>query len=65
MLFPEWSSGPCAYLRLSHAYDAEYEDAGHRGWPRSTVDGTHLGIYTDPVTVLDAIDDLTSRATTS
>jgi hypothetical protein len=27
-----WSDRNCGYLRLSHAYDREYEEAGTRGW---------------------------------
>jgi pimeloyl-ACP methyl ester carboxylesterase len=53
-----WSAGPCAYLKLSAAYDQEYDDAGTAGWARSASAGTHLSIFTDPVTVLDAIEDL-------
>lgn len=58
---PDWSTGPCAYLKLSAAYDTEFADAGRLGWPRSSIDGTHLSIYTDPAAVLDAIEDLANR----
>lgn len=57
-----WSAGPCAYLKLSAAYDQEYARAGDAGWARSAIAGTHLSIFTDPATVLDAIEDLVTRA---
>ena len=53
-----WSDRWCGYLQLSSAYDAEFEEAGNRGWPRATVDGTHLSIHTDPGRVLRAIESL-------
>lgn len=53
-----WSDRSCTYLKLSGAYDAEFEDAGKRGWPRASVDGTHLSIHTDPDRVLSAIESL-------
>ncbi len=53
-----WSDRSCAYLKLSAAYDAEFEDAGKRGWPRALVDGTYLSIHTEPDRVLGAIESL-------
>jgi pimeloyl-ACP methyl ester carboxylesterase len=43
-----WSEGPCGYLQLSHAYDAEFEEAGKRGWERRSIEADHLSIYTEP-----------------
>lgn len=59
---PDWSTGPCAYLQLSDAYADEYDVAADAGWPRSIVNGAHLSISTDPVTVLDAIEELVNQA---
>lgn len=56
-----WSTGPCAYLRLSDAYLDEYKVAGDAGWPRSIVNGAHLSISTDSVTVFDAIEELVNE----
>ena len=53
-----WSDRWCGYLKLSAAYDAEFHEAGNRGWPRTAVDGTHLSIHTDPDLVLRAIESL-------
>ncbi len=53
-----WSDRSCAYLKLSGAYDSAFEDAGSRGWPRMSVDGTHLSIHTEPDRVLSAIEPL-------
>lgn len=55
---PSWSNRPCAYLRLSDAYAAQFEEAGSRGWPRAVIEGTHLSIVTDPGPVMVAIDSL-------
>ncbi len=57
----EWSTGPCAYLRLSSAYDEELDAAGRIGWPCAAIDGTHLSIFTDPSSVLDGIEALLTR----
>lgn len=53
-----WSSGPCAYLQLSRAYDEESRTAKALGWPRAVIDGSHLSIFTDPAAVLDAVENL-------
>lgn len=55
---PDWAGGPCAYLELSAAYDEEYDQAGELRWPRTSIDGTHLSIFSDPSGVLDAIETL-------
>lgn len=55
---PGWSSGPCAYLRLSAAYDSEYAEAAKMGWARSAIAGTHLSIFAEPARVLDEIEAL-------
>lgn len=57
-----WATRCCAYLKLSAAYEDEYEMAAGFGWPRSEIDGTHLSIFTAPDAVLTAIEDLASRA---
>lgn len=50
-----WAADRCAYLQLSPAYDAEFQEAGARGWPRRRLAGTHLSIHTDAEVVLDAV----------
>ncbi len=57
----DWSSSPCAYLQLSPAYDEESRLANELGWPTSILDGSHLSIFTDPVAVLAAVEDLVDR----
>lgn len=56
-----WSTGPCAYLKLSPAYEREYIDVRQMGWKHSAVDGTHLSIFTDPAAVLNAIGGLVAQ----
>lgn len=53
-----WSQWHCGYLRLSSAYEAEFEEARVRGWRRTSIDGTHLSVHTHPEAVLDAIEGL-------
>lgn len=53
-----WSGRWCGYLVSSAAYDAEFQEAGNRGWPRTAIDGTHLSVYTEPDRVLRAIESL-------
>ena len=57
-----WTSGPCAYLRTSPAYDDEYQRAGEFGWPTAAIDGTHLSIFTDPAAVFAVVRALVTRA---
>lgn len=57
----DWSSGPCAYLQLSPAYDEESRLANELGWPTLLSDGSHLSIFTDPLAVLAAVEDLVDR----
>lgn len=53
---------PCAYLRLSSAYDVALATARSRGWPTRSLDLTHFAPYTHPGPVarelLALIDDL-------
>lgn len=53
-----WSDWASAYLRLSSAYHAEFEEAGRRGSPRGSIEGTHLSMHTHPDRVLGAIEPL-------
>jgi hypothetical protein len=60
-----WSERPCAYVRLSAAYQSAFEEANRRGWPSTALDGNHLTLVTEPSMVLDAIEavvDLVSPA---
>ncbi len=53
-----WMERPCAYLKLSNAYDAEYTEAGRRGWSRAELDADHLAIHTQSRRVVTAIESL-------
>ena len=50
-----WSSVPCAYLRLSPAYDRPASRAQAAGWPCEDVAGGHFAILRDPDAVAAAI----------
>jgi hypothetical protein len=53
-----WTEQRCAYLKLSGAYDAEFAEAGERGWRRRSLDADHLAIRTQPHRVAEAIASL-------
>ncbi len=57
-----WSDFRCSYLRLSAAYNDDFEAAGSRGWPTAVFAGTHLSAVTDPRAVLDALERLLAQA---
>jgi hypothetical protein len=64
---PEWWPGrPCAYLRLSAAYDVSVAAARARGWPVRELDGGHFRAVSDPDVVaremLALIDELERAA---
>lgn len=48
---PGWDRAPGAYLAFGDAYAEELADARRRGWPVSTMSGTHLHMLWDPVGV--------------
>ncbi len=50
-----WTDGPCAYLQLSGAYADDRERARRLGWPSITLESSHLGIFTEPAPVLQAV----------
>ena len=56
-----WAKSPCAYLRLSTAYEAEAAEAAARGWPTAVLDSTHLGTHTKASRVLTHIEGLAGR----
>lgn len=56
-----WTNGPNAYVQLSPAYADEHRAAAERGWPTATIASTHLGILTDPETVMGAIVNIIDR----
>lgn len=58
-----WTDRHCAYLRLSDAYDAEFADAGRRGWARAALDSNHLAIRTQPRPVVGALAALLDAST--
>jgi len=45
---PGWDRPPRAYLAFGETYATERDDAARRGWPVTTLDGTHLQLLTDP-----------------
>lgn len=45
----------CGYLKLSAAYDAEFHDAGQRGWHRDQIESDHLAIRTQPDRIAAAL----------
>lgn len=53
-----WSSQACGYLRCSGAYDPELAEARRRGWPTGALDSTHLGVFTEPDRVFEALLEL-------
>lgn len=59
-----WSDWPCCFIDLSGAYRSEVEEARRRGWPRTSIDGTHLSLYTEPETVLNAVESAVSQTRT-
>jgi pimeloyl-ACP methyl ester carboxylesterase len=61
---PGWTTGPCAFLKLSTAYDDEYSHVSGLGWPRASIDGNHLSIFGDPAAVLDVIETLLDKVAT-
>jgi hypothetical protein len=50
-----WSESACSYVRLSPAYDTELGKAVDWGWATASLDSTHLGMISDPESVLEAI----------
>lgn len=53
-----WEATPCAFLRLSAAYDAELTEAVERGWLTHSLDSTHLAPVTNPEVVATHIESL-------
>lgn len=53
-----WTDWPCAYIKLSAAYDADAYEAMQRGWPSIAVDGHHLTLVTEPDRVIDGITSM-------
>ena len=58
-----WSDEACAYLRLSAGYNSELDEAEARHWPTAALASTHLGVYTEPASVLAAIENLITQIT--
>jgi hypothetical protein len=55
---PRWPDAPCAYLRLSEAYEDEAARAAGLGWPVIRLASHHLALLTDPAEVAEAIGQL-------
>lgn len=58
-----WMDQRCAYLKLSDAYEAEFAEAGRRGWRRGELDADHLAIRTQPGRVIEAMEPLLNAST--
>ncbi len=56
---PGWDTRPCGYLRFSHAYAAEAEEAARRGWAVDHLPGLHLHQLVDPDAVAARIVAMT------
>ena len=52
---PEWSGIPASYVQTSTNYSAQAQAARERGWPVTTLQGTHLHAYVTPAKTADAI----------
>ena len=57
-----WDATPCAYVRLSEAYDDDATEAHARRWPVVRLAGTHLDLVTRPDEVVRALKLAVSRA---
>jgi hypothetical protein len=55
---PRWPDAPCAYLRLSEAYEDGAARAAGLGWPVTRLASHHLALLTDPAEVAEAISQL-------
>ena len=55
---PRWPDAPCAYLRLSEAYEDQAALAAGLGWPVTRLASHHLALLTDPAEVAEAISQL-------
>ena len=58
---PRWPAAPCAYLRLSEAYEDEAARARVLAWPVAELISHHLALLTDPGPVAASLRELISR----
>jgi len=56
--WPEAPGAPCAYLRLSDAYEDQATRAAGLGWPVTRLASHHLALLTEPAGVAEAISEL-------
>ncbi len=56
-----WDDAPCGYIRLSRVYESQIEMARDAGWQTRVLEGGHLHMLVDPVTVTDVILEITQR----
>jgi hypothetical protein len=57
-VFDGWPDAPCAYLRLSPAYDAPLRRARDLGWPARSIDAGHFHMLVEPHEVTAAMLEL-------
>jgi pimeloyl-ACP methyl ester carboxylesterase len=58
---PGWPLAPCAYLRLSDAYQAQADQARSLGWPVAELGSHHLAVLTDAEAVVGPLLDLVGQ----
>jgi hypothetical protein len=58
---PSWPDAPCAYLRLSEAYQEAADRAMALGWSVAQLSSHHLAVLTDPELVVGSLLDLVRR----
>jgi pimeloyl-ACP methyl ester carboxylesterase len=56
--FSGWPDAPCAYLRLSEAYDGATEQARQNGWVVRAFNAGHFHMLVDPQGVAEALLEL-------
>jgi len=60
---PEWPDAPCAYLRLSGAYDDAAGLAHREGWEITAVEAGHLHMLVDPAGVATVLEEVVAGFT--
>lgn len=53
--FDVWPDAPCAYIRLSAAYEKPAEEARQRGWPYRAIEAGHFHMLVNPEAVAGAL----------
>lgn len=56
-----WPDAPCAYVRLSSAYDKPFAGAQALGWPTRRFEAQHFHMLVEPDAIARAISDLAAE----